>query len=883
MLLQYQQIRYTLDNFTFKQSFSIMSEMEALAAEIARMEAEIAMRQQLEEEIAAVEAAIAAVAAASTSTSPQEEEEEDVPIKKKIIKRMVRRARRYQSLDDSTHSINNLSFLAAGHASFTEDSFEYNNYGLQQEQDHHLCNSLNNSYSSFSNPSRSKMSRRASYAADPDAEVTDEARWKRQCEIYDMERLMAQQRQVNNVDERIEIIDPQPILSSSSHQHYREMERQRLEAEIAVMEAAIVAAKQSKQVQQQQKPSQQITVQDVMAPPNDAETNRERRQKQHSLATASRKEKQQQLEQEIRDMLAAIERAQQSPSSKSHQSATTNILPSQPASTDNHANLMSALASAVQKRDERLEQTGGALHFQDVDPKVAALSPQTMFVADLAALVSKAAQDREIRLVENGGVKRMTIIKEKEEYKQEFSDIVKEAAELGRLTRLNEYIVEDVAKEKTPAQTWKSKGLLAINWGSRYMSIIHEAANLGNEMKLPEKIVGNFDEKDDDDEIDTSCLSGRMKQLLELERGYSKTVGDGETMVDRLIKAKKEQGRNASSLLIRPGVYNSLEDVILPKRKPPRIDPKKAAKKLEDENRPMVDIARYVATAAWERRARLDRPNMTPKMRDACDCIYCSHASPYQTYAYKLKEQRRKENGYESPASEEERHCEQEFRRQQQIHQQQLHQDSSVSVVEDTVDPELARALFSPGSVSGNTKQHLNASNSRSPPRVPQSSADNEPTVEESGPYERLTANGVSKGASVRVGVKGNEADRRRKKKVVKKRPNRKPSQSPREGLLVAESSLPDSRSHEDSGSACEEITIGSSYKSAVCDNGLTTETVVTSDDSANCEEVTPRVCVPSESALASQPVKMNEDKATASIAPKKPKGFLGKLFGRKK
>jgi hypothetical protein len=74
--------------------------------------------------------------------------------------------------------------------------------------------------------------------------------------------------------------------------------------------------------------------------------------------------------------------------------------------------------------------------------------------------------------------------------------------------------------------------------------------------------------------------------------------------------------------------------------------------KLAHDDKPMMDIAKYVATAAWERRARLDRPNMMPKMRGECDCIYCTQASPFQTYAYKLKEQKRKLEGYESSESE---------------------------------------------------------------------------------------------------------------------------------------------------------------------------------------------------------------------------------------
>ncbi|GAX13717.1 hypothetical protein FisN_2Hh537 [Fistulifera solaris] len=333
------------------------------------------------------------------------------------------------------------------------------------------------------------------------------------------------------------------------------------------------------------------------------------------------------------------------PSTETESSPKVSAMPMRP-------NLLAAISGAATERQERLEATGGELQMREVVPEVEDSrqnTPQPSFA--LAEMVSKKAKDREKRL-EAGGEKRMTKIKEKAEYKSVFSNVAIEAANMGRLTRLNEHTVEAVAQEKTPQQEWKSKGLLAIDWRSTHMAIIHQAAARGNETKMREYVVSNKSVEEEEEweakEVDRNV--SRLNQLLEL----NKKVGTGTAKVDELVMGLREENQSGESMLIRPMyAYNNIEEVKLPKPLPPSIDVNKAkqkAAKLEEEaarqhrqHLPMANISAHVAEVVWERRARLNRPGSMPKVRQACDCPYCGTASPYQTFAYREAEKRHKD------------------------------------------------------------------------------------------------------------------------------------------------------------------------------------------------------------------------------------------------
>jgi hypothetical protein len=307
------------------------------------------------------------------------------------------------------------------------------------------------------------------------------------------------------------------------------------------------------------------------------------------------------------------------------------------------AGLLGAIASAATDRERRLADGEPAkmtiVAAPVVDPRAAAPQLST----SLAEMVSARAAARDNRLAQ-GGEKRMTVLQPKAEIKKTFAEIVAEAASMGRLTRLDEHVVVAIAGEKTIEEEWKSKGLLAIQWQrSNHMAVIHEAARVGNEVKMTEQVVSNvIDEETDDDLMGafaTKPVSERKRQLLEA----SSTIGEGQAKVDKLIMYRKEE-QPKDHLLIKPmeAYGNKRDKVVLPRAAPPRVDPVRNAQKLDKykrellvSGRPMVDISNLVAERAWERRARLDRPGSMPKMVEKCQCPFCQSASPYQTFAYR--------------------------------------------------------------------------------------------------------------------------------------------------------------------------------------------------------------------------------------------------------
>ena len=165
------------------------------------------------------------------------------------------------------------------------------------------------------------------------------------------------------------------------------------------------------------------------------------------------------------------------------------------------------------------------------------------------------------------------------------------------------------------------------------MSVIHEAAALGNETKMPEVIVSNDPDAEEDWDPETAAqtISERRRQLLELNT----QAGEGQKKVEKLVLVRKED-KPAEHLLVKPmQAYSNIEDVKLPRQAPPKIDPVKNAAKLSKMKqeavlggRPMIDISAAAAEVAWGRRARLDRPGSLPKMEEVGDCPFCGPVVP---------------------------------------------------------------------------------------------------------------------------------------------------------------------------------------------------------------------------------------------------------------
>lgn len=424
-----------------------------------------------------------------------------------------------------------------------------------------------------------------------------------------------------------------------------ELQRQKLEAEIRAMEHALAEQAQQQAAQQQQQ--EQAALAAEIHAMEQAIAQAQAQAAAGAAAKEAERQKQEALAAEIKAMEDAIAAAQAQVQAAAEQDefASDDAAPAaRPALRLPQLNLMESIVKKAAAREQRLEDTGGELIMQDIAPEVAEqrqTTPQLAF--SMAELVSKKARERDERIHEQGGELKITILKPKEEYKQEFKSIVVEAAELGRLTKLNEYIVESVAVEKTPEQEWRSNGLIAIQWRSNHMAVIQQAAAFGAATKLPEKVVSNFPDEEQqenwDDAVDEDQpMTPAQLQLMKL----NSKAGTGQLKIDNVVMNRKEVA--ASKGLVRPMyMYEQIDELILPKRELPKIDTRRARERYlqkqkyaAEQHRPLTDVSNEVAAKAWERRARLDRPNVLPKVTEGCKCAYCISPSPYQTYAYKL-------------------------------------------------------------------------------------------------------------------------------------------------------------------------------------------------------------------------------------------------------
>ncbi|GKZ00561.1 hypothetical protein MPSEU_001008500 [Mayamaea pseudoterrestris] len=298
------------------------------------------------------------------------------------------------------------------------------------------------------------------------------------------------------------------------------------------------------------------------------------------------------------------------------------------------AGLFGDMMAAIGQRNQRIET--GQLHQQNV-AQIVAPKPSKPTGIDLAAMVANAATERELRLA-LGGEKRMkqVVIKEQDEYKMDFKNVAIEAAELGRLTRLNEHVVEGIAVErKAVKDAWESKGLMAIEWRTNHMAIIHEAAALGNQTKMREYVTANFEDEEDEDDflVDEATQYKRMRALAQAE---------GASKVEHFIALQKMlDAEDGTRGIVRPMyMYNDITKVVLPKGRLPKWDQTIGQEEIKRMANPLTEISNDVIKKAIDRLQRLKDQEAEPRMRTVCNCGYCDTASPYQTFAYRVVEGR---------------------------------------------------------------------------------------------------------------------------------------------------------------------------------------------------------------------------------------------------
>lgn len=230
--------------------------------------------------------------------------------------------------------------------------------------------------------------------------------------------------------------------------------------------------------------------------------------------------------------------------------------------------------------------------------------------------------------------------------------IFKEAASLGRLTRLDEYTVEAVAVEpaiKPEDIPWHSMGLLNLSTHSLHREILSEVVEKGARTKLPERVVCNgldLDEEEDemspeqvflqqDEEENARLQSSSVKNLTAMFESGKNILSESShssisssASLDLLLSSESQHRERKPSPRSASLQFCDVSQVQLPVPVLPSF------KFSPQEGEPMItgkDLAKQVAVAAWDRQIRKKRG---VKVTWECTCRYCATASPQQTYAY---------------------------------------------------------------------------------------------------------------------------------------------------------------------------------------------------------------------------------------------------------
>jgi hypothetical protein len=203
--------------------------------------------------------------------------------------------------------------------------------------------------------------------------------------------------------------------------------------------------------------------------------------------------------------------------------------------------------------------------------------------------------------------------------------VSEEAAAFGRLTRLLEYTIESVSTEREEVETtWRSAGLLALDYQSIYRQVLEEAADKGARTKLPEKVVTTDDRMamELDQVFREEDARPNVKELSALfgsAHFHTSIVFEGTMSVDKFL-VKEKSHRNFSAKQKSKSSVIALPLPALPRIRGNSKTPQSIA-----------GVAKEASVAAWDRQYRSRRGL---RIRNGCECPYCATSSPHQTLAY---------------------------------------------------------------------------------------------------------------------------------------------------------------------------------------------------------------------------------------------------------
>jgi hypothetical protein len=283
------------------------------------------------------------------------------------------------------------------------------------------------------------------------------------------------------------------------------------------------------------------------------------------------------------------------------------------------------IAAAASKRNKRIDD-GGEIKVREVAPPPEKAPDKQDFAAKAAAAASK----RNNR-IESGGAVRITEVRDiPEEHCSVYVSIAEEAANMGRLVRMNEHVVEAESLKRQDKDTWSGPGGLknSINLRSTFEKAISEAAALGRLRAPQQKEISSIDRSrlevfEEDFDIDRKLDKTGQRELRSL------------LLMDQHVEEEKKEKKDQWSSLDKFDipVYNSLDEVELPTERLPSFKPKQP--QYVSQRDALEAISNAVAAAAWDRTYRLRRRKAQLKVTKNCSCPYCKNPNPYQTHKYK--------------------------------------------------------------------------------------------------------------------------------------------------------------------------------------------------------------------------------------------------------
>ncbi|CAJ1944431.1 unnamed protein product [Cylindrotheca closterium] len=197
--------------------------------------------------------------------------------------------------------------------------------------------------------------------------------------------------------------------------------------------------------------------------------------------------------------------------------------------------------------------------------------------------------------------------------------ILSEAAEFGRLTRLNEHVVEAVAgptevddiveKSHKPPQD-------SIYTTNTFQMAVQEAAERGKLRRLKPVVIENFREREKEPDFNLTTLS---------------QFKDDGTRIAKYLEDERLRKHSESPLERAERQREALEQVKF-------LSPKAIHKPHVKTNIPLrmrEDVAKLAAQQSHDRNHRIQNEKNELKVTFRCQCPHCKNASPFQTNFYK--------------------------------------------------------------------------------------------------------------------------------------------------------------------------------------------------------------------------------------------------------